>query len=104
MGLVPGNKVKHQVGVPEWVKNSKALSNSCLRGLTNTDGSIYLRSEDGYKVVHFKNRSRPLLDDFLEMCSNIGVRGSKAGKYGVRVAAQEEVKRFIEEVDPIKEA
>ena len=42
LGLKPGHKTKNQVSVPVWIKNDKNLMIACLRGLTDTDGSIYL--------------------------------------------------------------
>lgn len=75
---------------------------ACLRGLVDTDGSVYRRSEDGYNIVYFKNRSLPLLEDFRELCDSIGVTTSGAGEYAVQVASQEEVERFLSKIDPIK--
>jgi len=40
IGLKIGNKVKQQVKIPEWIKESKSLRLSCLRGLMDTDGGF----------------------------------------------------------------
>lgn len=67
LGLMKGNKVRHQVGVPVWIKRSRKYLLACVRGLVDTDGSIYLHR---YKVngkwytypkLSFANRSIPLL-------------------------------------------
>lgn len=102
VGLVAGNKVEKQVSVPSWIKESQQFKKACLRGLVDTDGSVYRRSQDGYWVVHFKNRSRPLLDDFVEMCEDLGINASKAGHTARQVASQQQVKNFIRDIDPIK--
>lgn len=102
LGLKPGNKVKNQIGVPDWIKNDEKYIKNCLRGLIDTDGTIYTRGRDGYKVVQFKNRSEPLLNDFAKMCEDLGIRTSSGGQYTVQVAAQDEVSKFIKIIEPIK--
>lgn len=67
LGLKPGNKVKQQVDVPEWIKNDKEYSIACLRGLMDTDGGVFLHNykihgkEYSYKKICFTNKSVPLL-------------------------------------------
>jgi hypothetical protein len=102
LGLKTGNKVDNQVNTPHWVKDEEKYQKACLRGLIDTDGSIYTQSTDKRTIIQFKNRSQPLLRDFKEMCKNLGIEPSNAGKFSVQVAAQIEVSRFIEKIDPIK--
>ncbi len=67
IGLKIGNKVKQQVGVPDWIKNSQEYKVACLRGLMDTDGGVFLHKykvngkEYKYKKICFSNRSIPLL-------------------------------------------
>lgn len=67
LGLVKGNKVKHQVGVPAWIKRNRKYLLACVRGLVDTDGSVYLHRYrvNGkwytYSKLSFANRSMPLL-------------------------------------------
>ena len=67
IGLKIGNKVKHQVDVPDWIKNNKKYKVVCLRGLMDTDGGVFLHKykvngkEYIYKKICFTNRSLPLL-------------------------------------------
>lgn len=67
IGLKVGNKVKLQVGVPQWIGRDKLLSISCLRGLMDTDGGIFIHryrvkgKEYSYQKLCFANRSIPLL-------------------------------------------
>ena len=42
IGLKIGNKVKQQVGVPNWIMSSKIYKVACLRGLMDTDGGVFL--------------------------------------------------------------
>lgn len=67
IGLRIGNKVKQQVDVPDWIKDSPNYRKACLRGLVDTDGGIFLHKykvagkEYIYKKMSFSNRSIPLL-------------------------------------------
>ena len=67
LGLKVGNKVKLQVGVPDWIKLVKSYRIAALRGLMDTDGGVFLHrySVNGreyiYKKICFSNRSIPLL-------------------------------------------
>lgn len=67
LGLIKGNKVRHQVGVPVWIKRSRKYLLACVRGLVDTDGSVYLHRYrvNGkwytYSKLSFANRSIPLL-------------------------------------------
>lgn len=102
VGLVSGNKVVNQVNIPEWIMEDLEFQRKCLKGLFDTDGSYYQRSEDGYKVVYFKNRSENLVEGFAKICDNLDVQTSQAGENAVQVAAQRDVKKFVREVSPIK--
>ena len=102
LGLQTGDKVENQVAVPSWIKDKEEYEKRCLRGLVDTDGCIYTQSRDSRTIVRFKNKSKPLLTDFKEMCRNLNIKPSNGGEYSVQVASQTEVRKFIEKVEPIK--
>ena len=86
-----GSKLQQFVHVPEWIKINKIYTRACLRGLLQTDGSIY--SDRGYIMVNFSNHSRPLAHDVHDMIMSIGFLPTitKTGdvghiKYTVRLA------------------
>lgn len=101
MGIVPGNKVENNLGVPDWIFEDINYVKGCLRGLVDTDGSIY-RRKDGYYVVQFKNYSNNLLNDFDKLCAAINVATSSAGQNNTQVASQQEVRKLISQIDPLK--
>lgn len=78
IGLKVGNKVKQQVGVPDWVKNSSSYRIACLRGLMDTDGGVFIHKytvngkKYRYKKICFSNRSMPLLVFVMETLSQLG--------------------------------
>lgn len=133
-GLKPGNKIKNQVSVPDWIKRDlKWIENNqeewekiflplvihCLRGLMDTDGSIYVNhhKKKNYTsiAIQFTNGSKPLVNDFKEMCESIGVKTSKITQYigttekgnkyigyTTKTESKSQVKKFLDIVKPIK--
>jgi len=41
IGLKKGNKLKQKIDIPKWVKANSSFKLACLRGLFDTDGSIF---------------------------------------------------------------
>ena len=85
LGLKPGDKVKNRVRVPAWIKEDKSRLIACLRGLTDTDGSIYLawNVNKNYLCIgiNFTSASKPLVQDFKDMCENLGFTLTKISAY-----------------------
>ena len=114
VGMKTGNKVKNQVGVPNWIKNKKEFCASCLKGLLDTDGSIFLTSDKKRIAMNFKNNSKPLVESFKEMCKKLAIktseiyegwtysRGKRFRHYKVGIFKQSQIKRFILIVNPEK--
>jgi|APHM01.1.fsa_nt_gi hypothetical protein len=102
LGLQPGDKTVNQVNVPQWIKNDRSYVRKCLRGLVDTDGTIYRQTTDNRVIIQFKNLSEPLLSDFKYMCGLLEYSPSKAGENTVQIARQNQVQNFIDEIKPIK--
>jgi hypothetical protein len=95
MGLV-FNKVANQVGVPKWIMTSSSYMRAALRGLWDTDGSVY-KLKFGCQMG-FRNRSRPLLHDVREMLLKLGFHPSSVSGYSVYLTRRDELIRFAREV------
>jgi LAGLIDADG-like domain len=65
-----GSKIKQKVGIPVWIKQNKIYSKECLRGLLQTDGSIY--NDRGYKMVNFTSAGYTLIKDTEYILKKIG--------------------------------
>jgi hypothetical protein len=80
LGLKIGNKVKQQVGVPEWIKSDRGFSRACVRGLFDTDGGTFYHRHwvNGHKYCHFgltfTSSCKPLLSSFKECLELDGIR------------------------------
>lgn len=86
IGLKRGDKVKQQVGVPDWIKSSIKYKVACLRGLMDTDGCIsrcthkYKSKSYTYYNPCFANRSKPLLNFVTETFDELNLHPSVAGE------------------------
>lgn len=95
-----GSKIKQKVKVPIWIKNDTGYIKECLRGLFQTDGSIYNDRE--YIMVNYTSAIYTLANDAVEMLEKIGFSTTsrkvvtKDGniKYVIRISKN--VKKFIE--------
>lgn len=90
-----GSKIDQNVRVPEWIKQRPAFAKACLRGLLQTDGSIY--TDRGYLMINFCNVIESLTLDVHQMLQGLGFRPTitktqdrKRMKYTVRIAKDSE--------------
>ncbi len=116
MGLQTGDKVKNQVGVPRWIYSKPEYRRSCLKGLLDTDGSIFINRRDKRLGIIFKNSSKPLVEDFKELCESFDIKMGKiietesksrttdtrTKAYHTQIQAKSQVKKFIDLVKPMK--
>jgi len=96
------NGPKHQqnIHIPNWIKNNKEYCKYCLRGLMETDGSIYFDRK--YKMVNFTSIIPQVAQDCTKMIKNIGFKPNiyqvkknvKNYRYTVRISSR--VQEFID--------
>jgi len=67
-----GSKEKQKISIPNWIKNNKTYSKHCLRGLFETDGSVY--ADRNYKMANFVTIIPILANDVLELLSKLGFK------------------------------
>ncbi|HAG27521.1 TPA: hypothetical protein DCG61_01940 [Patescibacteria group bacterium] len=95
MGL-SSNKVRDQIGIPKWCFQYKTYQESCLRGLFDTDGSVYLLKE-GFQMS-LTNRSTPLLKDAKSMLELLGYSPSKISANKIYLTRRIDLSRYINEI------
>ena len=86
-----GSKYKQNVSVPGWILQKKDFLVPCLKGLIETDGSIYY--DRGYQMVNFVTTIPPLARDVFSMIEALGFKAhlytfssKHKMKYTVRVS------------------
>jgi hypothetical protein len=101
-GLVLGNKVFNQVGVPNWIGLNKSYSKSCLRGLVDTDGGLFIHSyisngkEYSYRNLNFTNMSRPLLNFVFNTLTKFEFNPKMQSINKVWLYSKKDIKKYFE--------
>jgi DNA-binding transcriptional regulator WhiA len=93
-----GNKIKNRVSIPQWIWKNDVLLRSCLRGLIDTDGSIYRLKPQWPNLTQlsFKNNNSRLLKDVRKALNELGFHPSKVFGNRVVVTRQNEIGRYFD--------
>lgn len=101
-GLLMGDKMKNQTGVPEWIKDNSNYSKRCIKGLIDTDGCIYICKREKQRYIKFTNYNNRLRNDFLLLVKGLGYNFAKANSKNFCLYRKDEVIRFINDIKPVK--
>lgn len=110
IGLQVGDKVKNQISVPAFVFRDKEYTMRGIKGLFDTDGTIYVDNK-GLICIGFKNRSKPLTILFNKMyklifeedLGNVRKIVDEDGiSWEVNTTSKRKVKQFVEIIRPEK--
>lgn len=101
MGLKPGNKIRSQVTIPQWIKENDSYTKACIRGLIDTDGSVFHMSNQNPLLARlsFTNYNKTLLEDTREIFLKQGFSPSKiiCNKHFF-ISKKEEIKKYLKEI------
>mgnify|MGYP001558369403 FL=1 len=103
IGLKIGNKIKQEADIPDWVKSNRKFMELCVRGLIDTDGSIFTHKYISrgrlyqYKKIDFCSYSKPLLNSVFVFLKSLNLkpRIDKGGKK-LRIESTDTVKKYME--------
>lgn len=95
MGLAY-NKTKAQVNIPKWCFSNKSVMRSVIRGLFDTDGSVYsLR----YGLqISLCNRSQPLLSSAREILLILGYHPSRISDGRIYLTRQSDINNYVKNI------
>lgn len=96
LGLKSSNKVKAQVNVPGWIRKNKHYHKPFIRGLFDTDGSIY-NLKFGVQIA-FCNCSQPLLKTTRQMLIEQKYHPSKISGHKFYLTKQNDLRKYIKEI------
>jgi len=95
-GFKPGNKIKNQLQIPKWIKQNPKYLSLCLRGLYDTDGSVYKLTNQNCYQIDFCNKNQYLLEDVRESLICLGICPSKISKRkDIYITKKEEIRKFL---------
>lgn len=104
LGLKQGNKIKQRADIPEWIKRNKLYSIACVRGLVDTDGSVFNHryKSNGkyysYKKLSFTSYSEPLRRSVFDIMKNNGLNPRLSQNKEVRLDRVEDLRRYFQVV------
>ena len=103
LGLKTGNKIKLQVDIPDWIKKNIEFEKSCMRGLMDTDGSLFYECHNingkkyCYPRLSFVTASVPLKNSVVNILKKLNfspkIRGTSQ-RY-IQIEDKEEIKRYF---------
>ena len=102
-----GPKDAQQATIPSWIKKNRQLLKECLRGLLQTDGSIYF--DRGYLMLNFVNTNKTLANDVAQSMITLGYKPNiqtfrqENGKLKYTIRLSRDTKNFISEINFWKE-
>lgn len=96
-----GNKIKNKVSIPEWIFNNNELLKACIRGLFDTDGSLFVHSIQGknkiYYRLSFKNYCVELRESVFNSLKKFGYKPIRNGTK-IELAHQNEIIKYMREI------
>lgn len=98
-----GSKYQQKVSVPEWVMCDQEFTTYCLKGLFETDGSVY--EDRGYKMANFVTIIPQLSKNVFDMILSLGFQPNlqtfmpKIGKLKYTIRISKRAREFIETIN-----
>jgi len=87
--------------IPSWIFKNKNHLKCCIRGLIDTDGSVFRMSKRDYRLMRigFKNFNKKLLSDTRKALVSLNFHPSKIiCNRQIFLSRQNEIKRYEEEI------
>lgn len=101
LGLPVGDKIRANLDIPDWIKQSPSFSIACVRGLVDTDGCIFQNKYTvngksySYCKLSFKSASLPLRNSVYTILRRLGMQPSLSTYRDVRLNSRTDVKRYF---------
>lgn len=98
-GFKPGDKIRNQTTIPDWIKNNPQFLKVCLTGLYDTDGTIYKLTNQNSYQIEFTNYNLTLLNDVRWSLISLGINPSKIMRNrDIVITKKSELRKFLNEV------
>lgn len=99
IGLTPGNKLKNNQGIPDWIKQNPKYLKVCLRGLIDTDGCVYLCGNGtNFPRINFCSKIYKLKNDFYEALFYLKFNPTKWNGKNLMIYRKEDIFRYKKEI------
>ncbi len=99
LGLPSGDKIYNQVTIPKWIKINRGLLIACLRGLFDTDGTVFHPNKNSENwVIGFKNYNLGLLKEVRESLILFGFHPTNITGKAIFITRKEEARLFTQKI------
>lgn len=95
IGFPPGNKIKNKLKIPIWIRENEDFLKVCLRGLYDTDGSVYKLTNQNSHQICFTNMNSFLMDGVRNSLLSFGIMCSKISGKDLYVTKKSELRKFL---------
>jgi|CXWL01.1.fsa_nt_gi transcriptional regulator with XRE-family HTH domain len=101
LGLPIGNKVRQRLDIPIWIKKHWYFARMCVRGLVDTDGSVFTHTYKSkgrsysYKKLSFTSASPELVRSVAHILYEFGMSPRVSGR-DVRLDSIKDMTRYFE--------
>lgn len=102
-GVPNGHKIRNGVAVPAWILENPSYRKACVRGLMDTDGSVYPHRyrvngvDYQYPKMCFASASPHLLENVRSILAEIGYH-PRVNRRCLYLERQEDVDRYFSEI------
>ena len=104
LGLKVGDKIRQRVDIPDWVMNSQACRESCVRGLWDTDGCIFNECHGikgkkyCYPRMSFVSASPRLCKSVMRILSTSGFSPVMRGSRKVQLERRQDIIDYFRKI------
>jgi intein/homing endonuclease len=98
--IKPGNKIKNKVTIPDWIWEKPTFIANCIKGLVDTDGSIYKLKPQWPNLfqLSFKSNDRELLKDARKAFIKLNFRPSKIFGNRIVITRQSDIDNYFKKI------
>lgn len=104
-GMPIGNKIKNNLSAPSWILKNKKFQPAFIRGLFDTDGSIYLDKHIAKKKSYqymgwtITSYSKQFREDIVSILKNLGYSPTcQITQKSIFLRRQDEIKKYFSEI------
>ncbi len=98
-GFKSGDKIKNKLNIPSWIKENEVFLKACIRGIFDTDGSVYKLPKQNVHQITLTNHNKILLKEAREALISLNIKASKISNgRKFYITKKSELRRFLKHI------
>lgn len=99
IGLVVGDKIKNKATIPTWIQDDEKLLVACIRGLFDTDGTVFHPAGKPKRwIIGFKNYNKKLIETVRRSLLRLGLHPTNITGNAIFICRKNEIELFIRRI------